>query len=120
MWSSILFRRRFLSKPHSAHTRSYDNIQDYTEALLIEYDPAVVSYRAILDLWRSQHTPYPNKRQYRSAIMYRNEEQKKVAEESYGKEKYVDIEPATQFYMAEEYHQNYLKKMTAGRSRMFA
>ena len=99
-------------------TYSYQNIQDYTEALLIEYDPTVVSYESLLKLWRTQHTPYPNKRQYRSAIMYNDNKQKGIAEALYGHEKYVDIEPATQFFMAEEYHQNYLAKMT-GRSRMF-
>jgi len=95
---------------------SYDNIQDYTEALLIEFDPTVVSYKDILELWRSQHTPYPNKRQYRSALLYVNESQKAVAQEFAKNEKYVDVEPVTKFYMAEEYHQNYLKKMT---SRVF-
>lgn len=82
----------------------------------MEFDPKVTSYENILKLWRSMHTPYPNKRQYRSAIMYLNDEQKKIAEELYGKEKYVDIEPAISFYMAEEYHQNYVNKMS---SRMF-
>ena len=96
---------------------TYQNIQDYTEALLIEYDPAVVSYLDILKLWRGMHTPYPSKRQYRSAVMTLNEEQQKIAEEFCASEKYVDVEPATRFYMAEDYHQNYLKKMTG--SRMF-
>ena len=91
---------------------TYQNIQDYTEALFIEYDPSVTSYEAILTLWRSQHTPYPNKRQYRSAIFTLNEQQEKLANEFCKEEKYVAIEPATSFYLAEEYHQNYLKKMT--------
>jgi peptide-methionine (S)-S-oxide reductase len=90
---------------------TYDNMQDYTEALLVDFDPQMISYADILTAWRQLHTPYPNKRQYRSAIMYLSEEQRKIAESMFGNEKYVDIEPATKFYLAEEYHQNYLQKM---------
>ena len=93
---------------------SYQNIQDYTEALFIEYDPNVVSYDAILKLWRSQHTPYSSKRQYRSAILYLNEKQKESAASFCVGETYVDVEPVTKFFMAEEYHQNYLAKMRSG------
>jgi Peptide methionine sulfoxide reductase len=92
---------------------NYGNIQDYTEALLIEFDPSVTSYTELLELWRSLHTPYPSKRQYRSAVMYLSEEQAKAAQEFTKGEKYVDVEPVTKFYLAEEYHQDYLKKMTA-------
>lgn len=97
---------------------TYHNIQDYTEALLIEYDPSsTTSFTSILDTWRSQHTPYPNKRQYRSVIWFLNAEQEAIAKEGYGSEKYVDIEPATRFFMAEAYHQDYVKKLS--RSRVY-
>lgn len=91
---------------------TYQNIQDYTEALLVEFDPTITSFQAILETWRSEHTPYPNKRQYRSVIWHLSEGQEQVAKEKYGSEKYVDIEPATQFFMAETYHQDYVKKMS--------
>lgn len=93
----------------------YQNIQDYTEALLIEFDPSVTSFAKILQLWRTLHAPYPSKRQYRSAIMYLNKQQAAVAMELCGGEKFVDIEPATNFFMAEEYHQDYLKKVQSYR-----
>ena len=88
---------------------------------MIEYDPAVVSYQHILKLWRGMHTPYPSNRQYRSAIMYLNDDQKRIAEAFCGgdTEPYVDVEPATQFFLAESYHQNYLKQMM-GSSRRYA
>jgi peptide-methionine (S)-S-oxide reductase len=94
---------------------TYRNIQDYSEALLIEFDPTVSSYEKILKLWRGMHTPYPSNRQYRSAIMYLNEEQEKIAKEFCKGEKNVDVEPATEFYLAEEYHQNYINKSMASR-----
>jgi peptide-methionine (S)-S-oxide reductase len=96
---------------YSGGMASNDNIQDYTEALLIDFDPQIISYADVLTTWRNLHTPYPNKRQYRSAIMYLSNEQQQIAESIFGKDKYVDIEPATKFYLAEEYHQNYLQKM---------
>ena len=82
---------------------------------MIEFDPNVVSYATILRHWRDMHTPYPNKRQYRSAILFLSEEQEMSARAFCKDEKYVDIEPVTKFYLAEEYHQNYIKKMTGSR-----
>jgi peptide methionine sulfoxide reductase MsrA len=92
---------------------TYQNIQDYTEAIFIEYNPEVTSYTDILRLWQNSHTPYPNKRQYRSAIWYTNAEQEKLARDFCQGQTYVDIEPAKNFFMAEEYHQNYLAKARA-------
>jgi peptide-methionine (S)-S-oxide reductase len=94
---------------------TYASIQDYTEALLVEFDPSVVSYTELLNLWQTMQSGYSSKRQYRSAIMYLNEEQAEVARELTKGEKYVDVEPATKFYLAEEYHQDHHKKMNGSR-----
>jgi len=99
---------------------TYQNIADYTEALLVEFDPTVVSYPEILKVWKEQASPYPCKTQYRTALWYLNEEQKEVAEKflsTMSGAKHVDLEPATQFFMAEEYHQNFIAKQTAGYRR---
>jgi len=94
--------------------RTYQNIQDYTEALLVEFDPTVISYEDVLEHWKGMASPYPaSKRQYRTAVWYLNDDQRQVAEEFVAKMpggKYVDVEPATQFFLAEEYHQNFLEK----------
>jgi peptide methionine sulfoxide reductase MsrA len=93
---------------------TYQNIQDYTEAIFVEYDPDVTTFADVLRLWIDSHTPYPaSKRQYRSAIWYMNAEQEQLARDFCQGQQYVDIEPATNFFMAEEYHQNYLTKMRA-------
>jgi peptide methionine sulfoxide reductase MsrA len=94
---------------------TYRNIQDYSEALLIEFDPTVSTYEEILKLYRGMHTPYPSNRQYRSAIMCLDEKQLKIATEFCKGEKHIDVEPATKFYLAEEYHQNYIKKAMTSR-----
>ena len=50
---------------------TYRNILDYTEALLIEYDPKIVSYEDLVLSWTQMHFPnYHGKTQYRSAVWY--------------------------------------------------
>ena len=95
---------------------------DYTESLLIEFDPLYISYNEILEEWNHMHTPYPSKTQYKSALFYVNNKQKQIAENFWTSDddsqkknadyaKWVDIEKCKKFYMAEEYHQNYLQKL---------
>ena len=95
---------------------TYQNIMDATEAVLIEYDPAVISYETILSEWSKQHHPVVKQTtQYRSAIFVKNAEEQLVAQkvveelgESTGLKLYTDVEEAGAFYRAEEYHQDFL------------
>mmetsp|Transcript_3234 Transcript_3234/g.4715 ORF Transcript_3234/g.4715 Transcript_3234/m.4715 type:complete len:124 (+) Transcript_3234:237-608(+) len=102
---------------------TYRQIKDATESILIEYDPDIISFEDILIEWSRQHSPIRKKsKQYRSAIFYVDEEQKKIAEETVKAMKsalksalgvseiFTGIEPVSAFYRAEEYHQNYLNK----------
>lgn len=98
----------------------------HAEAVLVEFDPAQVSYDQLLDTFWKIHDPTtPNRQgpdigqQYRSAIFYHNEEQKAKAIASkdklqdsaiYNDEIVTEITPASVFYKAEEYHQQYLEK----------
>jgi peptide-methionine (S)-S-oxide reductase len=97
----------------------------HAEAVETTYDPSKVTYAQLLDLFWHNIDPTTGDRQfcdvgdqYRPAIFYHNDEQKKLAEESKrkveqsGRFKKVDVEiaPATQFYVAEEYHQDYYMK----------
>ena len=56
-------------------------MMDHTESVLIEYDPSQITFREILNTWRSLGTPYPAKTQYRWAVFYLNEAQREIAEE---------------------------------------
>jgi len=105
---------------------TYKNIQDYTEAVRVEYDPQILSYQDILVEFFSQGgipTSPCFSRQYRNAIFTHNAEQKKVAtaivehlrKQKGSKKIYTDIEDATPFYRAEEYHQKYVEKSQASR-----
>ena len=102
------------------------DVTGHAEAVQIEYDPSVISYKELLNLFWSNHDPTSLNRQgpdigrqYRSAIFFHDEEQKKIAQESkdeieksgrFKKQIVTEIVPAPEFYKAEEYHQGYFKK----------
>lgn len=103
----------------------------HAEVVQIEYNPAVISYRKLLQIFWQNHDPTTLNRQgpdtgsqYRSAIFYHTLEQKRSADISMknlkksgkygGKSIVTDIKPAEAFYPAEEYHQKYLKKRGVG------
>lgn len=95
----------------------------HAEAIQIKYDPSVINYRELLDIFFYTHDPTTLNRQgndvgtqYRSAIFYHDEEQKAAAEEIISQltsEKVYDdpivteVTPMDVFYMAEDYHKNY-------------
>lgn len=98
---------------------------DHAEAVEVKYDPAKVSYAQLLEVFWRNIDPTTKDRQfcdggdqYRAAIFYVGAEQKKLAEASKQmivaskrfKRVYVDVDAATQFYPAEEYHQDYYTK----------
>ncbi|MDD5005490.1 MAG: bifunctional methionine sulfoxide reductase B/A protein [Candidatus Omnitrophica bacterium] len=98
----------------------------HAEAVEVEYDPSIISYQKLLDIFWSIHDPTtPNRQgpdigsQYRSAIFYHNLEQEKSAKESlarlekskkYKKKITTEIAEAKEFYPAEDYHQQYFEK----------
>jgi peptide-methionine (S)-S-oxide reductase len=99
---------------------SYYDLGDHTEGIEIEYDPAVVTYEELLEVFWRSHDPRINVRntQYRSAIFTHDDAQAKAAaaskaerESAKGATMHTAIEPATEFTTAEDYHQKwYLRK----------
>jgi peptide-methionine (S)-S-oxide reductase len=105
----------------------------HAEVVEIQYDPALISFKDIIDLFWLAHDPTTLNQQgadigtqYRSTIMYLNEEQKKIAEASMAEaqkdqaDKIVtEIVPLKKFYPAEDYHQDYFaNNPTAGYCRV--
>lgn len=102
----------------------------HAEVLLVEFNPAEISYEQLLENFWKIHNPTTLNRQgpdsgtqYRSAIFYFDEKQKKAAEEAKdklqksGKFKnpvVTEISPAGEFYPAEDYHQRYFQKRGGG------
>ena len=98
----------------------------HAEVVEIEFDPAKISYRELLQVFWSNHNPTTLNRQgpdvgdqYRSVIFYHSPEQRAAAEASkeeleksgrFRQPIVTQIEPAPEFYRAEEYHQRYLEK----------
>jgi peptide-methionine (S)-S-oxide reductase len=98
----------------------------HAESVQIVYDPSEISYSKLLDVFWHNIDPTVKDgqfcdvgEQYRTAIFYHNEEQKKLAEDSKKAIEqskvlpgpiYTQIVPASVFYKAEEYHQDYYKK----------
>ena len=99
----------------------------HAEVVEVDYDPEKISYDELLEVFWNIHDPTTLNRQgpdigtqYRSAIFFHNEDQKKKAElsksskqseETYPDGIVTEITPHETFYRAEEYHQRYFEKM---------
>jgi peptide-methionine (S)-S-oxide reductase len=95
----------------------------HAESIQVTYDPAVVSYQDLLEVFWQTHDPTTQDRQgndvgtqYRSVILYNSDAQKQLAEEykkkldasgAFDGPIVTQIVPFTEFFRAEEYHQNY-------------
>ncbi len=113
---------------------TYDDVCNgntgHAEAVRIEFDPDIVTYQDLLKHFFRIHDPTSQDRQgndtgsqYRSAIFYYSEQQRKEAEKeierlnntrTYKKSIVTGISPAIEFYPAEEYHQRYQEKNPHG------
>ncbi len=107
---------------------SYEEVSSGTtghaEVVQVTFDPSVITYQQLLDIFWEVHDPTTLDKQgadegtqYRSLILYANDEQKKLAEASKAaaQKKFpepivTEIEPLKVFYPAEDYHQSYFKK----------
>ena len=100
----------------------------HVEAVEVDYDPQKVSYEELLKIFWNNHNPTTLNRQgpdvgkqYRSAVFFHTPEQKKaaiemkeklnpIAREKFQSDIVTEIKPASDFYRAEEYHQQYFSK----------
>ena len=109
---------------------TYENHPGHAEAIRIEYDPSMTSYRELLDFFFQMHDPTTMNRQgndvgssYRSAIFYANEDEKKEAQvfidlvnvsHRWANPVVTSLELLREFYPAESSHQDYLQKNPDG------
>jgi peptide-methionine (S)-S-oxide reductase len=109
---------------------SYEEVSSgrtgHAESVEVRYDPAKVTYTQLLEaFWRNVDPVTPNAQfcdhgsQYRAAIFYQGDEQKRLAEESksaieqskrFAQPIVTEVVAASEFYPAEEYHQDFYKK----------
>ena len=101
----------------------------HAEVIRLSFDPKVVSFREILEVFFVIHDPTTLNRQgndagtqYRSAVFYHSAEQKSAAEQVianlnsariYEDPIVTEVAPASQFYVAEDYHQEYFRRNPA-------
>ncbi len=113
------------SVPNPTYKQVCTGTTGHAEVVQITYDPDEVSFRDLLGVFFTIHDPTTLNRQgadvgtqYRSAIFYHNEEQKRIAEEVIAELEaagvwndpiVTEVTPASTFYPAEDYHQNYYK-----------
>ncbi|HEX2728778.1 MAG TPA: peptide-methionine (S)-S-oxide reductase MsrA [Rubrobacteraceae bacterium] len=111
--------------PNPTYREVCSETTGHAEVVQVTFDPAVVSYREILEVFFTIHDPTTLNRQgadvgesYRSAIFYHSDEQRRVAEEvisSLEAEGVWDnpivtqVAPFEEFYVAEDYHQEYFR-----------
>jgi methionine-S-sulfoxide reductase len=116
--------------PGATYEQVKTGITGHAESLKIEFDPKRLTYRHLLFEFFRMHDPTTRNRQgndtgtqYRSAIFYTSEEQKRTAEEvikaadasgDWKTKVVTEVVPFKEFYRAEEYHQKYLFKNPRG------
>ncbi len=114
------------SKDNPTYEEVSSGSTDHTEAVQIIYDPNLITYQKLLEVFWMQIDPTDSKgqfvdrgTQYRTGIFYHDEEQKKIAEQSkqniekskrFEKPIVTEISKYSKFYPAENYHQDYYKK----------
>ncbi|MGL5063279.1 MAG: peptide-methionine (S)-S-oxide reductase MsrA [Microcoleus sp.] len=112
--------------PHPCYLDVCARVTGHAEAVQVEYDKSIISYEELLDVFWNCHDPTQINRQgpdrgeqYRSVIFYRNSEQETAARSSkkklqfsgkYDRDIATEIKSASEFYLAEDYHQQYLAK----------
>jgi peptide-methionine (S)-S-oxide reductase len=101
----------------STPSPTYTSLGDHTESIQMDFDPDVISYEKLLDMfWKNHDCKTKRSRQYRSAILFHDEEQKLQALTSLAPHKgaVTSIEPYKEFFLAEMYHQKYMLQRSSG------
>ncbi|WP_173917344.1 peptide-methionine (S)-S-oxide reductase MsrA [Halobacillus sp. Marseille-Q1614] len=112
--------------PHPTYEQVKTGTTGHAESIRIEYDPQVITYGGLVNIFFESHDPTTKDRQggdvghqYRSAIFYQNEAEKAIAEEKiqqwtnkgvFKRPIVTEVTPVETFYEAEEYHQKYSQK----------
>ena len=112
------------STPHPSYEQICTGTTGHAEAVAVEFDPDVIPSDVILDAFFTMHDPRQLNRQgndvgtqYRSAMFYTSDEQRILfeaardrAEEAWGGGVVTEISPLTEFFDAEDYHQDFFAK----------
>ena len=121
--------------PNPSYEHVCSGTTGHAEVVQVTFDPQILSYRELLEVFFTIHDPTTLNRQgadigtqYRSAIFYHSPEQKEIAEKTiselsaqglWDSSVVTEVVPLTEFYVAEDYHQEYFaRNPTQGYCRM--
>ncbi len=99
---------------------SYYDLGNHTETVQIDYDPTLISFEELVQIFLLSHNPFAASwsRQYMSAVFYRDESQRESAmkaisdfEHEQNRKVQTQVLPVNEFYLAEDYHQKYLLQL---------
>lgn len=112
--------------PNPSYERVCEGDTDHAEVIRVTFDPSIISYKQLLEIFFTTHDPTtPNRQgadvgtQYRSVIFYNDQKQKETAEEAirevsvagiWDRPIVTELVPAQPFYKAEEYHQEFYRR----------
>jgi methionine-S-sulfoxide reductase len=107
---------------------TYHRLGDHSETVEVDYDPRVLSYADLLDVFFASHSPaYPAMSvQYRSAVFYRTDDERAAAEAAIARAEaargsiHTAVEPYHAFHLAEGYHQKHSLRGHADLMREFS
>jgi peptide-methionine (S)-S-oxide reductase len=123
-------------REHPSYEQVCTGVSGHVEVVRVEFDPSVISYGELLEVFFTAHDPTTLNRQgndvgtqYRSAIFVLNDEQRREAErviadltakQVFDRPIVTAIEPAATFWKAEDYHQNYFTNNSSQPYCLFA
>lgn len=102
---------------------TYSAIGDHAETVQVDYDPGVLTYNQLLDIFWKSHKPTRRfaSRQYMKAVFFHNDQQRELAmaskaalEQKIGSTVKTEVVPIRSFTMAEDYHQKFTLKRHNG------
>ncbi len=107
---------------------TYHKLGDHTETLQVDFDPTVISYSQMLQIFWENHNPSHSawSRQYMAAVFYHNQEQKEAIDQSLASiapqirgSIQTKVMPYTGFTLAEDYHQKYILRRSSALLKEF-
>lgn len=111
------------ARPNPSYEQICSGATGHAEVIAIDFDPVLIPFGDVLDIFFATHDPTTLNRQgndagtqYRSVIFYLNDQQREIAEQkiaalkAQGINAVTELSPAPTFYRAEEYHQRFYEK----------
>lgn len=124
-----MYRTRVGYTGGESESPTYHNLGNHTEALQVDFDPKVISFEEVVELFWNNHNPLRRgfSRQYMAAVWYHDESQREIIDTTrdsmasrLGQTVQTPVLPLDVFYLAEGYHQKYRLQQSPSLLKHFA